>query len=341
MNREKLLSRLQQISNEYIPQEGSQAELDAAGAEARVEGVLVAFGARSDPMREALAAVEETLKKKTEARKEAGGRDRRDRQAEMEGRMAVDVSEVIVRERMAPLTEEEQEEIHRLLRQGRDTDVVVSGFNVDMRRQDIRTCAPYTWLNDEVINFFMNLLKERDNALVAAALERGEERRINWFFNSFFISKLLDDDNGYKYANVKRWSRKAGDLFSYDKVFFPVNIGNSHWCMAVIHMQDKKIQYFDSLVGTGREYLPHLRRYLQDEHQDKKKAALDVSGWELVYSDRQVVPQQANGADCGCFASAFAYLLSEDLPIKYISQVDMPAFRQRLVMSIMKKALTW
>jgi sentrin-specific protease 1 len=196
-------------------------------------------------------------------------------------------------------------------------------------------------LNDEVINFFMNLLKERDDALVAAAVAKGEERRKNWFFNSFFISKLLDDDKGYKYANVKRWSRKAGDLFTYDKVFFPVNIGNSHWCLAVIHMQTKKIQYFDSLVGTGREYLPHLRRYLQDEHQDKKKAALDLSGWELVYSDRQVVPQQANGADCGCFASAFAYLLSEGLPIKYISQADMPAFRQRLVMSIIKKALTW
>lgn len=54
-----------------------------------------------------------------------------------------------------------------------------------------------------------------------------------------------------------------------------------------------------------------------------------------------MTPQQGNGFDCGCFASTFAYLLSEDLPIKYASQADMPAFRQRLVMSIVKKALTW
>jgi len=101
-----------------------------------------------------------------------------------------------VRERTAPLTDEEQEEIHRLLRQGRDTDVVVSGFKVDMRRQDIRTCGPSTWLNDEVINFFMKLLKQRDDAFVAAAVARGEERRKNCFFNSFFISKLLDDHKG-------------------------------------------------------------------------------------------------------------------------------------------------
>jgi len=68
---------------------------------------------------------------------------------------------------------------------------------------------------------------------------------------------------------------------------------------------------------------------MADEHQDKKKTALDMSEWVLVYSDRQAVPQQANGWDCGCFALTFAYVMSEGLPINYISQADMPAFRQR------------
>jgi len=243
-----------------------------------------------------------------------------------------------VREGMARLTDQDQEEIHRLLRQGRDTDVVVSGFNVDILRCDIRTCAPSMWLNDQVVNFFMKLLEQRDDALAAAAVAKGEERRKNCFFSSFFMSKLLDDDKGYKYSNVKRWS-KAGDLFTYDKVFFPVNIDNSHWCLAVIHMQKKEIQYFDSAQGSGREYLIHLQRYLQDEHQDKKNAAFDPSVWKLVPSDWKVVPQQTNSSDCGSFATAFAYLLSEGLPINYISQADMDTFRQRLIMSIIRKKL--
>ena len=43
------------------------------------------------------------------------------------------------------------------------------------------------------------------------------------FFNSFFISKLLDEAGGYSFKNVKRWSRKVPgkDIFALDKIFFP------------------------------------------------------------------------------------------------------------------------
>lgn len=64
----------------------------------------------------------------------------------------------------------------------------------------------------------MNLLDERDKQLCAQAAAQGQTRRRCWFFNSFFLSKLLRDDPPYKYQNVRRWSRKAGDLFAYDKV---------------------------------------------------------------------------------------------------------------------------
>lgn len=141
-------------------------------------------------------------------------------------------------------------------------------------------------------------------------------------------------------------------------MFFPVNIDNTHWCLAVVHMQAKKIQYFDSMSGSGDMYLQGLKRcvliagcwllesqlvsrlsrvaptpppprvrpshphkqnsYLADEHKDKKKADLDLSGWELMHSDPRVTPQQGNGSDCGCFASAFAYLMSEGIPFKHV-----------------------
>lgn len=62
--------------------------------------------------------------------------------------------------------------------------------------------------------------------------------------------------------------------------------------------------------------------YLADEHKDKKKADLDLSGWELVHSDPGVTPQQGNGSDCGCFASAFAYLISEGIDFKHVRYVN-------------------
>jgi len=77
-----------------------------------------------------------------------------------------------------------------------------------------------------VINFFFKLLQERDNLLS----EGDKSRKKSHFFNSFFITKLLD--NGYNYSNVKRWTR-AFDLFSLSKVFCPVNLQNMHWLVIV------------------------------------------------------------------------------------------------------------
>ena len=96
--------------------------------------------------------------------------------------------------------------------------------------------------------------------------------------SSFFHSKLCE--NGYTYANVRRWSKKF-DVFSKDKIFVPVNISNSHWCLAVIFIQKKKIEYYDSMNGAGRRTLDALLRYLGDEMKDKKKTDFDSDGWEL------------------------------------------------------------
>jgi Ulp1 protease family, C-terminal catalytic domain len=86
------------------------------------------------------------------------------------------------------------------------------------------------------------------------------------------------------------------DIFALDKVFFPINVGRSHWVCAVAYMQLKRIQFFDSLGADGMEYMEHLFRYLQDEHLDKKKGPLpDADEWKLIPCDPSETPQQLNG----------------------------------------------
>ena len=81
--------------------------------------------------------------------------------------------------------------------------------------------------------------------------------------------------------------------------------------MAVIFIQEKKIQYYDSMNGSGKKCLQHLLRYLKDEMENKKKAELNVDEWSLVPT--QVgTPQQSNGSDCGVFATMFAHFTSLD-----------------------------
>ena len=155
------------------------------------------------------------------------------------------------------------------------------------------------------------------------------------FFKSFFITKLLDEAGGYRYQNVKRWSKKVPgkDIFGLDKIVFPVNMNGVHWTCAVVFILEKRIQFYDSLGSQGKYYLQGLLQYLEDEHQDKKKTSLDTSGWELVVCDSSTTPQQKNGFDCGVFTCMFADFLSRDLPLTF-TQADVTKCRERIALSI-------
>jgi sentrin-specific protease 1 len=67
-----------------------------------------------------------------------------------------------------------------------------------------------------------------------------------------------------------------------------------HWTSAVIFMEEKKIQYFDSMGGTEMNKLEGLLEYLKDEWKAKNGGEMDVSGWSLVECTSDT-PQQRNG----------------------------------------------
>ncbi|EEY61940.1 SUMO protease, putative [Phytophthora infestans T30-4] len=190
------------------------------------------------------------------------------------------------------------------LHEGPMEEVLIQKYNVDITRRHLQCMLPRTWLNDEVINFYFQMMSDRDEALFKA----GVLPKRSHFFNSFFYTKV--SENGYNFINVRRWTRKI-DLFAMDKIFMPVNIGNMHWCMAVIFMTEKRIQYYDSMHGSGAACLKVLLRYLHDESEHKKKQKFNDEGWELVTTTPDT-PQQNNGSDCGVFSCMFADYLSQN-----------------------------
>ena len=70
---------------------------------------------------------------------------------------------------------------------------------MNITRQDLFTLVGDSWLNDEIINFYMNLLMERS--------EQGESMGLPkvYTMNTFFIPKLLSGGQ----ASLKRWTRKV------------------------------------------------------------------------------------------------------------------------------------
>ena len=212
-------------------------------------------------------------------------------------------------------------------------ETVVEGFSVKINRHHLGTLSGLNWLNDEVINFYRELLQERE---LKAVQEEGRERRV-WFTNTFFISKL--SEGGYNYRNVRRWTKRAKvDIFSLRLMLIPMNVGGSHWTCAAINFPDKTITYYDSMGASGRLILEILKRYLMDEHENKKKSALpNIEAWRLI-SPKRSVPQQQNCSDCGVFMCQFLNYLSVDDAFDF-SQKHMQNFRMKMCLEIINKQL--
>ena len=161
------------------------------------------------------------------------------------------------------------------------------------------------------------------------------------FFKSFFVTKLLDEgcSNQYRYANVKRWSKRVPgqDVFQLNKIFMPVNVGGVHWCCAVIDIPQKRIQFYDSMAGSGTHILSALFQYLQDEYQNKKHSPMPhLHEWKLIPGNdpSQQIPQQQNGYDCGVFTCMFADFISRDVPLLF-TQKHINECRKRIALSIL------
>lgn len=224
-------------------------------------------------------------------------------------------------EDLIQLTPEMEDVIDNAFKKAPPNEVLVSKFNTQITRHDISTLAGLNWLNDEVVNFYMNLLIERG---------KNDNYPNVYAFNTFFYPKLIKTG----FSSVRRWTRKV-DLFSYDLLLVPIHLG-VHWCMATIDIRNKSIRYFDSMLGDNNKCLESLYTYMKEEHQDKKSSPLDMTEWTV--ENVKDIPQQMNGSDCGMFACMFAEYLSRDAPITF-DQQHMPYFRRKMVYEIVKANL--
>ena len=146
----------------------------------------------------------------------------------------------------------------------------------------------------------------------------------------------MQSKKGYCYTNVRRWTKKV-DVFTKDLIIVPIHCHGNHWTLAIINLKQKRFEYLDSLRGGAGRVLENLRQWLQDESLEKKKEAIDVSGWQdVVY--RTGTPQQRNGYDCGVFMCTSANCVSRDVRLTF-TQSEMPYLRQRMVVEILQKRL--
>ena len=146
-------------------------------------------------------------------------------------------------------------------------------------------------MNDEVMDCFFWLLQKRDAQMFQTGTSPSKKR--HHFFHCFFYPMLKTSG----YNSIKKWSDEVpgGDIFDLHKIFIPINASNVHWFLAVIDMEQKTIQAFDSWEGlkiTRRKCLPVLKKYLEEEHLAKKGIPLcQEEEWKLISNPYNEPPQ--------------------------------------------------
>ncbi|RKP02352.1 hypothetical protein CXG81DRAFT_10871 [Caulochytrium protostelioides] len=198
--------------------------------------------------------------------------------------------------------------------------LIVAKFNVDLRGADIATLRPRAWVNDEIINFYGQLIMDR-------AKQHPDAYPSCLFFNTFFYPTLIERG----YAGVRRWGKRAGGVFQRDLVLVPVHLG-VHWTAAVVDFRRQEVAYYDSMLGDNPALFDALRTYLDAEHRSDKGTPMDWTGWRFVAP--RPIPVQHNGYDCGVYATQFLEYRARDAPRFDFSDETIPAVRERMVYEI-------
>lgn len=233
---------------------------------------------------------------------------------------------------VTPLLPAQYNKVSSVLQNRNPSTVVISKFQIDVTVKDLKTLLPGKWLNDNIIDYYFNLIASQD------------ETFFSW--TSHFFTTLKSRG----YVGVKRWGkRKKLNPFEKTIIFIPINISSTHWALAIVNNRDKTIGYYDSLNSLSQtsdcdseahdeaEFsdLHYIKTYLEGE-VERLGLNEDVSQYKLKPNIK--VPQQKNGYDCGVFTCICASYIAKSLKLTY-KQDDMPIFRQRIAYEILNGIL--
>lgn len=177
----------------------------------------------------------------------------------------------------------------------------VTVHGIPLTKDSLRRLVPPEWLNDEVVNGYVQLLRERSGCRVAPAAGP------MLFLSSFFYARMFER-NEYSYQAVHRWTRRV-DVLRKEKIFIPVNIHQAHWMLAVIEPTQALVSLYDSMGSTLAEVKQVLLSWARDETASRGQPA---RAWRAV---QQPCRQQDNSNDCGVYMLKTMDFISKERPL--------------------------
>ncbi|KAF2744183.1 cysteine proteinase, partial [Sporormia fimetaria CBS 119925] len=166
---------------------------------------------------------------------------------------------------------------------------------------------PLAWLNDNIVNEYMNLLIDHEKRKAGYVHRKnGPAPPVHAFPSQWWVSASRDLKSVQRWATRKQFGGK--NLLDVKLLFIPVCV-KSHWRLIAIKPQERIIEYLDSLSsGQDAQILQKVFEWLQQE----LGADFIASEWNVIEKQRSM--RQQNGSDCGVFTclNALALLRGED-----------------------------
>ena len=174
-------------------------------------------------------------------------------------------------------------------------------LNVNFNESDLETLSGCNWLNDSIVNSYINLMKSYVSTNIGMT-------------NSFFYSKLLRD--GCEAASV--WEGiKGRNLNEYNLFLIPICTG-CHWILIALDFVNEELNILDSLGSLCEKEAQNINNFLKWQ---------GISPLHIIQLE---VPQQNNGYDRGVFLlQNIRCILFNNWNFDF-DQIDIPQIRDRI-----------
>ena len=279
---------------------------------------------------EALAA----LKLEEEAKKKA----KEEEEAEKARKEALAAAAAQARKLISPLPEEWKQKVVKAMATERPDEALTPPPAIQLTRKDFGTLLPQSgidaargWLNDEIVNRFLEHITER--AVEKEQWQAGSGPAPYFAFSSHWMTRIATSGA----PAVSRWGRRkkiqGTNVLKAKILYIPICVGN-HWTLLTILPQERKVEYLDSLGGIGQNFVAKAFEWLAHELKDLWKA----DEWTVV-TDRSNL--QTNSSDCGVFTVMNAFAMLRGLrPDETVKAVDMDLARWQIAATLLHGGCT-
>jgi sentrin-specific protease 1 len=234
-----------------------------------------------------------------------------------------------------PLSEKWEDRVRTAQRERGSQRVLVTAIRgTELAAKDFATLLGHrSWLNDEIINAYLEWIEDAANkAAVAEAKASGEPASdVPKFIaqNSFFYNNLVKKGPQQSERLMKRKKAPGKSFMLVDTMFVPVNNG-AHWTVGVVRPVAKTIEYFDSLGGSDRFFVNHMRKWLQFQLGD----AYREDEWTVPGTGCAI---QSNSWDCGVFVCTNSFCVAFGLDTSCYIEPDMIQQRRNIAAVLLNR----